>query len=203
MDIDFNDLSPAQVYRTMIQTLIPRPIAWVLSENKNQSFNLAPFSYFNAVSSDPPILMFSVGKREDGSAKDTRINIQTHKKFVIHIPSALQIDAVNASSASLPNEQSEVSEFNLETTKFAGSTLPRIVGCPVAYACELFEIMEIGNTPMAMILGKITAAYIDNEVLQVSSDKLLVDAEKLNPLGRLGGINYVSMGEVLSRKRPA
>ena len=203
MEIDFNNLSASEVYRSVIQTLVPRPIAWVLSENNNLSLNLAPFSYFNAVSSEPPVLMISVGKKPDGSFKDTRVNIEARKHFVIHIPSVEQIDSVNASSATLENEESEVNQFNIETIPFAGSALPRIKNCPVAYACELFDLIEIGKTPMTMILGRITTAYISDDIIQSSkSEKLLIDAKKLNPLGRLGGLNFVSMGEVMSRDRP-
>ena len=76
MDIDLAALGPAQVYGLMTQTLIPRPIAWVLSENSDGGLNLAPFSYFNAVCSSPPLVMISVGKKPDGSFKDTRVNIE-------------------------------------------------------------------------------------------------------------------------------
>mgnify|MGYP002632263858 CR=1 FL=1 len=203
MEIDFTELSPDKIYRTVIQSLVPRPIAWVLTENNNQSFNLAPFSYFNAVSSDPPVLMFSVGKKPDGSFKDTRVNIEARPRFVIHIPTVDQIDAVNASSATLDNEASEVNEIGLTTVPFEGFTLPRIQGCPIAYACELFEIKAIGNTPMTMILGEIKSVYIDDDIIASAPDqKLLIDANKMNPLGRLGGLDFVSLGDIHSRERP-
>ena len=85
MILDLSELKPAQVYFQMIQTLIPRPIAWVLSEIEAGKYNLAPFSYFNAISSNPPIVMFSVGKKPDGSDKDTHRNIAERKHFTIHI----------------------------------------------------------------------------------------------------------------------
>lgn len=204
MEIDFSDLSPSQVYSTVIQTLVPRPIAWVLSENKNQSYNLAPFSYFNAVSSDPPVVMMSLGRQADGSKKDTHINIESRKHFVIHIPAADQVDDVNASSATLGNEISEVDEYNIQTTPFKGSVLPRITGCPVAFYCELFDIIEVGNTPMTMILGEIKAAYISDNILDESEqNKLRVNTKKMDPLGRLGGPSYISIGDIITRKRPA
>ena len=204
MDIDFSELSPSQVYSTVIQTLVPRPIAWVLSENRNLSYNLAPFSYFNAVSSDPPVVMMSLGRQSDGAMKDTHMNIQSRQHYVIHIPAADQVDAVNASSATLENEQSEVDEFNIQTTSFKGSPLPRIVGCPIAFACELFDIIEIGNTPMTMILGEIKAAYINDDILDAAEpDKLRVNTQKMNPLARLGGPSYASLGKIITRKRPA
>ena len=82
MHFDLSELSPNRVYYTMIQTLVPRPIAWVLTDNGNDSFNLAPFSYFNGVASDPPLLMISVGKKPDGTLKDTRTNIIERNEFV-------------------------------------------------------------------------------------------------------------------------
>ena len=85
MYLDLSQLSASQVYFTMTQTLIPRPIAWVLSDNGNDSLNLAPFSYFNAVSSDPPLIMLSVGFKPDGTHKDTAINIEQRKDFIVHL----------------------------------------------------------------------------------------------------------------------
>jgi flavin reductase (DIM6/NTAB) family NADH-FMN oxidoreductase RutF len=203
MEVDFNQLTPSQVYHSIVQTLIPRPIAWVLSLNKNQSCNLAPFSYFNAVSSDPPLVMISVGKKADGSFKDTKINIEARKHFVIHLPSVEQALAVNNSSATLANEQSEVDALDLETTDFELSPLPRLKDCPVAYACELFDILEIGQTPMAMILGKITALYIDDDIIEQPLDnQAVINSSKMNPLARLGGIDYSSLGKTFSIKRP-
>jgi flavin reductase (DIM6/NTAB) family NADH-FMN oxidoreductase RutF len=99
MFIDFGDMTPQQIYFTLTQTVIPRPIAWVLSENANASFNLAPFSYFNAISSNPPLVMISAGMKPEGGAKDTRDNIRDRHDFVIHIVSLDQLDAMNASSA--------------------------------------------------------------------------------------------------------
>ncbi|MET0093908.1 MAG: flavin reductase, partial [Sedimenticola sp.] len=75
MNIDLSEMPPGQVYFTMTQALIPRPIAWVLSENADGGHNLAPFSYFSAVSSEPPLVMLSIGRRPDGTPKDTAANI--------------------------------------------------------------------------------------------------------------------------------
>ncbi|MFV2033306.1 MAG: flavin reductase family protein, partial [Gammaproteobacteria bacterium] len=85
MIVPFDTLSPAKVYFTLIQTLMPRPVAWVLSENPDESYNLAPFSYFNAICSDPPLIMLSIGVKPDGGPKDSRLNIEAGKDFVVHI----------------------------------------------------------------------------------------------------------------------
>lgn len=203
MYIDLSAQSPSQTYFLMTQTLVPRPVAWVLSENEDASLNLAPFSYFNAVCSDPPIIMVSIGKKPDGSPKDTRLNIQERKQFVIHIAHEELAPLVTESSATLPAGESEVEKLGLETVPFEGFGLPRLADCRIAYACELHEIQEIGNTQQAMILGEIKAIYLDDSVVgEDEKGRLKVAAEKLNPLGRLGGTEYVTFGEIVSVPRP-
>jgi flavin reductase (DIM6/NTAB) family NADH-FMN oxidoreductase RutF len=203
MNIDFSQLDTADIYRTMAHTLVPRPIAWVLSDNGDNSFNLAPFSYFSAVSSDPPLIMLSVGKKRDGTFKDTRVNIQQRQDFVVHIASVEHIDSLNASAASLAFADSEISQLQLETSEFPGSRLPRLRDCKIAYACRLWDLREIGSVPMSMILGEIKSVYIDDRIIaQESGQHPQIDPLALDPLARLGGTHYASLGEIHSRRRP-
>ncbi|HJP07731.1 MAG: protein/domain typically associated with flavoprotein oxygenase, DIM6/NTAB family protein [Acidiferrobacteraceae bacterium] len=203
MFIDFDAMTPQQVYFTLTQTVIPRPIAWVLSENADGSLNLAPFSYFNAVSSNPPLIMMSAGLKPDGGAKDTRDNIRDRRDFVIHIPSLEQLDDMNASSASLPPGVSEVEHLGLETTAFEGSRLPRLVDPKVAFACSLYDIHYIGDDPQSLILGEVHGVFVDDSVVgEDAKGRRKILAEKINPVGRLGAGEYVSFGELLSRTRP-
>ena len=204
MYLDLTTLSPKQVYVHMLQTLIPRPIAWVLSENADAGFNLAPFSYFNAVSSDPPLVMLSVGRKSDGSPKDTRVNIEQRSHFVIHIAHRGLAEPLTRSSASLPAGESELTLLGLPTRPFEGFALPRLADCRVAYACERFEIREIGATPQALILGLIKQIYVDDAVVQADPQgRLKVAAERVDPLGRLGADQYVTFGETLRIPRPS
>lgn len=203
MNIDFDSLTPSQVYFHMTQTLIPRPIAWVLSENADGGFNLAPFSYFNAVCSDPPLIMLSVGKKPDGSFKDTRVNIEQRGHFVIHIPRCDQVQLVSASSASLEAGDSEVYKLGLETVPFHGFGLPRLADCAVAYACEAWEIHELGDVPQSLILGRVHRLYLSDRLVgKDDKGRLRVDAARLDPLGRLGPDQYLVGGEVIRVKRP-
>lgn len=204
MNIDFGDLSPSQVYIHMTQTLIPRPIAWVLSENPDAGLNLAPFSYFNAVCSEPPLIMISVGKKPDGSFKDTRVNIEQRGRFVVHIPRRDQLELVNASSSALAAGDSEVARLGLETLPFHGFGLPRLADCAVAYACEAWEIRELGSVPQSLILGRVARLYLDDGLVRRDGKgRLQVDAARLDPLGRLGPDQYLAGGDVIRVKRPA
>ena len=203
MILDLSELKPAQVYFHMIQTLVPRPIAWVLSEIEPDKYNLAPFSYFNAVCSDPPLIMLSVGKKPDGSFKDTRVNIEKRKDFVVHIAHREMLNKLNQSSATLASDVSELDLLGLETTGFTGSRLPRIKACRVAYACECYEIHELGSTPQSIIYGKVNHIYVEDSI--TSTDEkghLKIHADRLAPIARLGANEYMDSGEVLSLRRP-
>ena len=151
MYIDLTELSESQVYFTMTQTVVPRPIAWVLSENENGSLNLAPFSYFNAVCSDPPLIMISVGKKPDGSSKDTLVNIEQRSDFVVHIVSRHLLEAMNQTSATLDAGVSELDAVGLATVPMPGTKLPRLADARIAFACERYEIHKIGGVPVILL----------------------------------------------------
>ena len=203
MYLDLSQLSASQVYFTMTQTLIPRPIAWVLSDNGNDSLNLAPFSYFNAVCSDPPLIMLSVGFKPDGTHKDTAINIEQRKDFIVHIADARQVDSLNHSSITLAHGESELDQLDLKLTTITDSRLPRITNCPVAYICKRYDIQQIGNTNQTIIYGEVTSIYIDdNACTRDRAGRLKIDAKNIGPLLRLGAGEYASLGEIFTRKRP-
>ena len=203
MILDLSELKPAQVYFHMIQTLIPRPIAWVLSEIEQHSYNLAPFSYFNAVCSEPPLIMLSVGKKPDGSFKDTRVNIEQRKDFVVHIAHHEVLDELNQSSATLAANISELDQLGIETAAFEGSRLPRIRACKIAYACECYQIHELGSTPQSIIYGRVKHIFIDDEIISSSEKgRLKVHADRLEPISRLGANEYMSFGDIIKLARP-
>ncbi len=203
MLIQLDQLSPAQVYLTMIQTVIPRPIAWVLSENADGGLNLAPFSYFTSVSSDPPLIMISTGRKPDGNPKDTRVNVEQRSDFVVMIPHGALLEPMNASSVTLPAGESEVIRLGLETTPFEGSRLPRLADCRVAYACQRFEILEMGNAPQALIFGQVSALYVDDSIVGTDAKgRQKIHADRLDPVCRLGAGEYALLGEIKRLARP-
>jgi flavin reductase (DIM6/NTAB) family NADH-FMN oxidoreductase RutF len=204
MHLNLSDLSANQAYHTLTQTLIPRPVAWVLSDSGNDSLNLAPFSYFNAVCSDPPLVMISIGKKPDGSQKDTCCNIEERRDFIIHIASIDQLDALNQSSLTLPHGDSELKLVDVELDQIEGSRLPIISGSPIAYICNHHDTQEIDNSGQKLIFGEVMAVHIDDRVCtQDDAGRLKIIAKKVNPLLRLGAGEYGTLGEVIARKRPA
>ena len=202
MNIDLSTLAPTQIYHLMTQTVIPRPIAWVLTESGQENYNLAPFSYFTPVSSNPPLLMFSVGKKPSGEIKDTTRNVLETGRMVVHIAHEGLADEVTQTAATLDHGDSEVNANNIELVAFDEFELPRVKGCPIAFACKLYEVKEIGETPQSLIFAEIEKVFIDPDVIGDRSDRLVVDALKVNPLSRLGGGEYATLDNVFSVARP-
>lgn len=203
MILDLSQRSPGAIYHLMTQTLVPRPIAWVLTENDDGGHNLAPFSYFNAVSSNPPLIMISVGKKPDGSDKDTHRNIREREHYTVHIADSRLLDALNQSSATLEMNDSELKHCGLDTVDFDDHPVPRLFDARVAYACKLHDIHLVGNTPQAVIYGEVTAMYIDDAITTSDEQgRMKIHADRLDPVSRLGAAEYMSAGDILHRKRP-
>jgi flavin reductase (DIM6/NTAB) family NADH-FMN oxidoreductase RutF len=202
MIIDCSQYSADQLYFLLIQLVIPRPVAWVLSDNGNGSYNLAPFSFFNAITSNPPILMLSVGWKDGSTRKDTWVNISERKDFVVHIPCGRQVHEVSNTSTVLPHGVSEADKFDIRLEKIDGWPLPKIKGAKITFLCEKYAIYEIGNDPQGLILGKINSILVSDDAISQDNGRMIIDPAKIDPLARLGGDHYGLLGEVLTVARP-
>lgn len=202
MIIDFQQSPALTRYHLLTQTILPRPIAWVLSGNDDQSLNLAPFSFFNAMCSDPPLLVMSIGKKLDGEIKDTRHNLLSGRDFVVHIASIDHTQALNASAAAMDYGQSEIEVAQLKTVDFPGCSVPRLEVCSVAYHCRLYDHHEIGPNQQAIIYAEVIQLYVGDDIANYDGNRYHIDAEKLNPLSRLGGAQYAELGRLFSVTRP-
>ncbi len=201
MQVDLSTLTPIQNYALMTQTIIPRPIAWLISENADSSLNLAPFSYFNGLSSSPPMIMVSIGLQPTGEKKDTRVNIEERKHFVVNIAHKEMAEPLTASSATMPTGMSEVEELNLATAPIEGFAVPRLADCRLAYGCELDAIHMIND--QAIVFAKLITLYIDDAVADTDAKgRLKINAEAVDALGRLGGGEYVTAGKTITVERP-
>lgn len=204
MLIDLATTDAKHIHPILTQSVIPRPVAWVLSRNPRDDFNLAPYSFFTVITSKPPILMVSVGKKPaDGSFKDTRVNIETRKQFVVHIGSESHAQAMTASSLHLDHGQSELDQLNLKLVQEADWPMPRIEGCPVALYCELREVIEMGETPQSLVFGDIKKVFVDDSIARINEQgRFVFDARGIDPIARLGGSEYGTLGEILDVPRP-
>lgn len=209
MLFDLDDLHPAAIYHLMAQTIIPRPIAWVLTDNGvgegKDKYNLAPFSYFNALASDPPLVMFSCGrKHSDGSIKDTWANIETRKKCVIHIPCEAELDHMVDSAAELPHGESELNrKADYILVEEIDGELPRLASSKIALFCDLDHIHVVGDDANhGIVFCRINHIYVDSKAVKEEEGRIIIDPEVIKPVARLGGNFYHVIDKVISYQRP-
>ena len=196
MRIDPAEKEPLDLYRLMISVVVPRPIAWVSTRSAAGVLNAAPFSYFQALSSKPPMVMIAVGKRQGGAAKDTRRNIAETGEFVVNIVSESEGSKMVRTSN---DYDPAVSEFDAVGLTAAGSEIvapPRIGESRVSMECKLDRIIEVGGS--SVCIGEVVLFHVDDEVLGPDGT---VDPRKLEPLGRLGGNCYAPLRDVLEIER--
>ena len=148
MQIDPSVLSKADNYKLMTNLVVPRPIAWITSLNQNGVINLAPFSFFNAVGSDPPYVVIGIGCRDSGGPKDTANNIQTSGEFVVNMVTEDLFAAMNVSAAEFPPDQSEMTAANLHTTPSVHVKSPRLAESQVSLECKLFQSQPLGTNTL-------------------------------------------------------
>ncbi|KES21899.1 MULTISPECIES: flavin reductase family protein [unclassified Pseudomonas] len=201
MQLDFSTLAPADAYRWLASTVTPRPIAWVSTLSAQGQGNLAPFSFFQVISDEPPTLMVNTSIRDDGSVKDTLRNVRETGQLVIHLVSAAQAETMNATAATLPHGVSEIEQAGIATLPSVRVAPPRVAGAAVAFECELAQIQPYpADKPSCyLIFARVLLAHIDDAVLR---DERHVDPAKLDLVGRLGGTHYSFTRDTFSMIRP-
>ena len=181
----------------------PRPIAWVSSLHPDGTINLAPYSFFNALSSDPPMVMISFnGYHQHGGEKDTLYNIKACGEFVVNmVPLALK-DAMNVTTANLAREIDELALAGLTTEDSKLVKPPRVKESPIHLECEFFQEIQLPCTLPdsinTMIIGSVLGVHISDEVLVAG----LIDLSRIKPLARLGYMQYTAVDELFALQRP-
>src|SRR4051812_37022135 len=135
MLFDFEKLSSQEHYKLLISTVVPRPIAWVVTQDPNGLLNAAPFSFFNVLSGDPPLIAIGIGGREPGDAKDTGGNIRRNQQFVVNLVSYAAAEAMNVTAIEFPADVDEIATAGLRTLPSVRVKPPRIAESPVALEC--------------------------------------------------------------------
>jgi flavin reductase (DIM6/NTAB) family NADH-FMN oxidoreductase RutF len=202
MQIDFATLSPSRAYAWMVSLITPRPIAWVSTISAAGVTNLAPFSFFNGVTSNPPTLLFVPVNTRDGLKKDTVLNIEATREFVVNLVPYALAEPMNACAARLPYGESEFAAFGIASTPSVTVRPPRVALAPAAFECALHQIVNVGEGPMAahIIIGRILRAHIDDAVLDAAGE---VDPAKLDTVARLGGEAYATTRDRFTLARPS
>jgi flavin reductase (DIM6/NTAB) family NADH-FMN oxidoreductase RutF len=199
--------SVQNIYKLMIGAIVPRPIAFVSSVDERGVRNLAPFSYFTAVSADPPVVLFCPSvRREDlqrglRAHKDTLLNIIATREFVVNVVTEAIAEKMNATSAQVPPE---VDEFDLTGLTALPSELvkpPRVAESPVQMECRLRQVIEVSDRPAggSIVLGEVLRFHVGDDLVE----NFRIDPDKLAVLGRMGGRTYVRTRDRFDLERPA
>ncbi len=190
MIVDYTNKELTQRYQLMAQTIIPRPIAWIVTQNKEGVINIAPFSYFMGLSSDPATMMVSIGHKSDGSQKDTLKNIRQTKKCTICMVDEAHLEAMHFSSKELGENESEAVAFDIETKELVEGFPPMVTDVPSAFFCEFYQEIDLKGSTTIPLVVEIKAQFID--------DKIISDKERItldySPLARVGK-SYALLGK--------
>ncbi|MBT8764858.1 flavin reductase family protein [Metapseudomonas boanensis] len=201
MQLDFSQISPLDAYRWLASTVTPRPIAWVSTLSADGVSNLAPFSFFQVISDNPPTLMVNISTRDDGELKDTLRNIRETGELVIQLVPFAQAELMNASAARLPHGISEFERCGIDSESSALVRAPRVSGAPVAFECRLVEVQPYpkANPNCHLVFAQVLLAHIDDAVLTEAGR---VDPQRMDLVGRLGGSHYTRTQDTFTLIRP-
>ncbi len=190
MLFDFTTLAAPDRYKLMTSTIVPRPIAWVVTRDLLGRVNAAPYSFFNAFANEPPVLMIGISGRKPGDAKDTGNNIRETDEFVVNLVSEETAQAMNVTAIDFPPEVDELVQAGLTTIPSTKVKPPRIAQSPVSFECERMMAIELHHD-RTLILGRVVAMHVrDDAVMNV--ERCYIDAAKLNLIGRMhGGGGYI------------
>ncbi|MCU0718288.1 MAG: flavin reductase family protein [Pirellula sp.] len=198
MEFDFRNISAQNRYKLLVSLIVPRPIAWVSTCNLNGSINIAPFSFFNAIGSDPALVVMGIGDHPD-RPKDTAINIERTREFVVNLVPESLAQAMSDSATDFPPDISEVEELGLQTARSLCVTPPRIVGSPAALECKLERVLTIGQN--RVVFGEVVSAWVDDRFV-LNPEKAYIDTNAFKLIGRMSGLGgYASTRDTFQIER--
>ena len=195
MHVNPHELDTHNRYKIATGVILPRPIAWVSSQDSAGNLNLAPYSFFTVPSTDPLTLTFCPQRSNTYQAKDTLSNVQQTREFVVNITNEATALAMSKSAAELPHGQSEFAYAEVTPHPSKSIAVPRVAEAPVAFECTLHSIVEIGRG--ALVIGLVQSIYLQDDVYQ---DGYIV-REVLQPIGRLAGAEYAHINNVFKIER--
>jgi flavin reductase (DIM6/NTAB) family NADH-FMN oxidoreductase RutF len=200
LSIDPSKNTERENYKFLIGSIVPRPIAFVTTLSEEGIVNGAPFSYFNIVSSNPPMISLAI-QRSAGRQKDTARNIIGLKEFVVHVVDEDNVEEINKTAASLLPNESEIELANLTIVESVKISVPGVKEAKIRMECILEQSLELGgqdSSGVDLIIGKVIQFHIEEEIYE----KGRIDPIGLGAVSRLAGTNYAKIGEIFSIERP-
>lgn len=186
MELDLEGEHADRAYATLVSLVTPRPIAWVTTLGPDGVVNAAPFSFFNALGANPPILGFCPGNREDGTPKDTALNICKMHEFVVNLVDESVAEAMNKTAATLPYGTSELASAGLTTLPSSTVRTPRIAEAPASLECQEWGTLQIGGN--RLIIGLVKRVHVRDELFDPAT--LRIRTERFHVVGRMASPHW-------------
>lgn len=185
---DFSQISGRNAYKLVVSTIVPRPIAWIVSQSQQGQLNAAPFSFFNVMAGDPPTLVVGIGSRDEGGPKDSLRNIQATGQFVINLVNEEMAGAMNVTATPFAYGVSELEKADLATAPSLKVKPPRLATSPVAFECELIQTVPVSETN-TIVIARALACHIQDRYL-LDAEKCYVNTPELKLIGRMHGAGW-------------
>ncbi len=193
------ELAHADAYKLMTGLVVPRPIGWIGTQDEQGRPNLAPYSFFQCVATNPPVVLFSTVVA-DGHQKDSLLNARTSGDFTCNMVGHATVEAMNASAAELGRGESEFDFAGLTPVPATEVDAPLVAEAKATFECRVQQIVELGEAPLqhAVVFGQVLRITVDDDIL----DGTRIDFEGLDAVGRLAGSDYATTRERFSLERP-
>lgn len=199
MNFDFSAMAAADRYKLMTAAITPRPIAWLTTRSASGINNAAPYSFFNMMGSDPPLVAIGLMRRPDGSRKDSAANILETREFVVNLVGEGDAGAMNFTCIDAPPDFDEMAHAGIETLPSLSVTPPRIASAPVSMECRLLEQVEAGST--TVVLGEVRHFHIRDDL--IDGERLYVDTLAMQLVARMHGAGwYTRSTDLFQLARP-
>jgi len=198
---DYLQFDPAtaerrQIYRLLVGSVVPRPIGWASTVSKTGVTNLAPFSFFTVVCVVPPMISLTIARNPDRSEKHTLTNIRDTGEFCFNVVTQPVWKAMVDSANAFPADDSEFSKTGLTPIPSVKVKAPRVKEVPIHFECKLERVLELGPYKHPLVIGEVVMMHVDPACMTGK----YIDMRKLDPIGRLNGFFYSTIGEIFERK---
>jgi len=197
---DYLEIDPAtaerrQVYRLLTGAVVPRPIGWASTVNRKGIANLAPFSFFTVVCVVPPMISLTIARHPDGSEKHTLKNVRATGEFCFNVVTHGVWKEMVDSANGFPEDDSEFGETGLTPIPCVKIAAPRVKEVPIHFECKLHQVIELGPNRHPLVIGEVVFMHVDRACMTDG----YIDMKKLDPMGRLNGFFYATLGEIFER----
>ena len=196
LEIDPAGAGEAEIYRLLTGAVVPRPIGWASTLSAHGVANLAPFSFFTVVCVAPPMISLTIGRRADGGEKDTLKNIRATGEFCFNVVTRAVFEQMVTTGNGFAEDISEFDQAGLTPIASVKVKPPRVKEVPIHFECKLHQVLEFGRKHNALVIGEVVYIHVDPACMTNGT----VDMRKLDPVGRLNGFYYATLGEILERE---